>query len=123
MGTTEEVGPGFTTDQNRLNVMFSRQKSGLIVFGDIYVVGRPEPARGPAGGRGAMGARGGGRGGGRGGRGGGRGGGSIVVQTGGVTKVVKEGMLHRVLRGWQSSGRVITLPPRPQTRGGPSSRQ
>lgn len=117
MGTTEEVGPGFTTNQNRLNVMFSRQKSGLLVFGDVYVVGRPEPARGPAG---AMG-RGGGRGGrgGRGGGGGGRGGGRMIVQSGGATHEVKEGMLHRVLRGWQSSGRVITLPPRPQTRGGP----
>ncbi|EHK26790.1 uncharacterized protein TRIVIDRAFT_130542, partial [Trichoderma virens Gv29-8] len=40
MGTTEEVGPGFTTDQHRLNVMLSRQKSGLLVFGDINVVGR-----------------------------------------------------------------------------------
>ncbi|KAL6825432.1 hypothetical protein J3E69DRAFT_380632 [Trichoderma sp. SZMC 28015] len=38
MGTTEEVGPGFTTDQNRLNVMFSRQKSGLLVFGDMYPI-------------------------------------------------------------------------------------
>ncbi|PTB50964.1 hypothetical protein M431DRAFT_68176, partial [Trichoderma harzianum CBS 226.95] len=40
MGTTEEVGPGFTTDQNRLNVMFSRQKSSLLVFGYMYVMGR-----------------------------------------------------------------------------------
>ncbi|KAK0756463.1 hypothetical protein N5P37_010935 [Trichoderma harzianum] len=42
MGTTEEVGPGFTTDQNRLNVMFSRQKSSLLVFGYMYVMGRPD---------------------------------------------------------------------------------
>ncbi|KAF3070222.1 hypothetical protein CFAM422_006694 [Trichoderma lentiforme] len=38
MGTTEEVGPGFTTDENRLNVMFSRQKSSLLVFGDIALL-------------------------------------------------------------------------------------
>ncbi|KAL6699416.1 AAA domain-containing protein [Trichoderma pleuroticola] len=29
MGTTEEVGPGFTTDQHRLNVMLSRLGSGI----------------------------------------------------------------------------------------------
>jgi superfamily I DNA and/or RNA helicase len=39
LGTTKEVGPGFTIDKNRLNVMFSRQKSGLLVFGDIDVLG------------------------------------------------------------------------------------
>ncbi|PKK44321.1 hypothetical protein CI102_12918, partial [Trichoderma harzianum] len=34
-GTTEVVGPGFTTDEHRFNVMLSRQKSGLLIFGDI----------------------------------------------------------------------------------------
>jgi hypothetical protein len=34
MGTTEASGPGFTADKYRLNVMFSRQKNGLVVFGD-----------------------------------------------------------------------------------------
>ena len=34
MGTTVKSGPGFTRDKHRLNVMFSRQKSGLVVFGD-----------------------------------------------------------------------------------------
>lgn len=37
MGTTEQKGPGFTTDERRLNVMLSRQKNGLIIFGDINV--------------------------------------------------------------------------------------
>ncbi|KAH8122378.1 P-loop containing nucleoside triphosphate hydrolase protein [Trichoderma asperelloides] len=39
MGTTQTVGPGFTTDKRRLNVMFSRQRSGLLIFGDINVLG------------------------------------------------------------------------------------
>lgn len=37
-GTTKESGPGYTTDKGRLNVIFSRQKSGLLVFGDINVL-------------------------------------------------------------------------------------
>ena len=40
MGTTAAVGPGFTRDENRLNVMFSRQQNGLVIFGDITVGGR-----------------------------------------------------------------------------------
>ncbi|PON27772.1 hypothetical protein TGAM01_v203539 [Trichoderma gamsii] len=39
MGTTEAVGPGFTTDEHRLNVLLSRQKSGLLILGDINVLG------------------------------------------------------------------------------------
>lgn len=35
MGTTESSGPGFTDDKNRLDVAYSRQKSGLVVFGDL----------------------------------------------------------------------------------------
>ncbi|KAM0264320.1 hypothetical protein ACHAQJ_000810 [Trichoderma viride] len=35
LGTTKTSGPGFTNKVNRLNVMLSRQKSGLIVVGDI----------------------------------------------------------------------------------------
>ncbi|KAL6798046.1 P-loop containing nucleoside triphosphate hydrolase protein [Trichoderma sp. SZMC 28012] len=38
-GTTSAVGPGFTVDEHRLNVMLSRQKSGLLIFGDINVMG------------------------------------------------------------------------------------
>ncbi|EHK51133.1 hypothetical protein TRIATDRAFT_772, partial [Trichoderma atroviride IMI 206040] len=39
IGTTQRVGPGFTTDKHRLNVMLSRQRSGLVIFGDINVLG------------------------------------------------------------------------------------
>ncbi|KAM0436628.1 hypothetical protein ACHAPT_002336 [Fusarium lateritium] len=39
MGTTEWSGPGFTGDKQRLNVMFSRQKNGLLVIGDINAAG------------------------------------------------------------------------------------
>ncbi|KAJ4199794.1 hypothetical protein NW759_016004 [Fusarium solani] len=39
MGTTGKSGPGFTADEQRLNVMFSRQKNGLLVVGDIDAAG------------------------------------------------------------------------------------
>lgn len=35
MGTNVEFGALFTCEQHRLNVMYSRQKSGLVVFGDL----------------------------------------------------------------------------------------
>ncbi|PKK42305.1 hypothetical protein CI102_12899 [Trichoderma harzianum] len=95
MGTTREVGPGFTTDRNRLNVMLSRQKSGLIVFGDINVVDLRAAAKTMASGR-------------------------RVVKPTAFTHAVKEGMLHNVLRGWQASGRVVTLPRRSAAKAGPS---
>ncbi|KAH8667820.1 AAA domain-containing protein [Ilyonectria robusta] len=37
-GTTTQYGPGFTTDERRLNVILSRHKSALVIFGDIHVV-------------------------------------------------------------------------------------
>ncbi|KAF4969787.1 hypothetical protein FSARC_3064 [Fusarium sarcochroum] len=37
-GTTEAVGPGFTADERRLNVMLSRHKNALLIFGDIKTV-------------------------------------------------------------------------------------
>ncbi|OPB40625.1 hypothetical protein A0O28_0007050 [Trichoderma guizhouense] len=46
LGTTEAVGPGFTTDEHRFNVMLSRQKSGLLIFGDINVLGSGAPGEG-----------------------------------------------------------------------------
>ncbi|CAH0026931.1 unnamed protein product [Clonostachys rhizophaga] len=38
MSTTEARGSGFTANRNRLNVLLSRHKSGLVIFGDINVV-------------------------------------------------------------------------------------
>ncbi|KAM0285762.1 hypothetical protein ACHAQH_001223, partial [Verticillium albo-atrum] len=35
-------GPGFTTDEQRLNVMLTRQHCGLVIVGDIHVTGRVE---------------------------------------------------------------------------------
>ncbi|KAK3327407.1 putative DNA helicase [Cercophora scortea] len=41
MGTSSrgsKTGPGFTTDERRLNVLLSCQRSGLLIFGEINVV-------------------------------------------------------------------------------------
>ena len=39
MGTNAVRGPGFTRDPHRLNVMATRQRCGLVIFGDAAVVG------------------------------------------------------------------------------------
>lgn len=44
-GTTKAVGPGFTADDRRLNVMMSRHKSALVVFGDLRVAGPLEKTK------------------------------------------------------------------------------
>lgn len=38
-GTTRQSGPGFTSQKNRLNVMLTRQKSMLLMVGDMDVTG------------------------------------------------------------------------------------
>lgn len=38
-GTSRETGPGFTSDENRLNVMITRQQSALLMVGDMGVTG------------------------------------------------------------------------------------
>ncbi len=40
MATTRRSGPGFTTDENRLAVLTTRQRSGLLILGDIDVTGK-----------------------------------------------------------------------------------
>ncbi|KAM0255907.1 hypothetical protein ACHAQJ_005308 [Trichoderma viride] len=88
LGTTKEVGPGFTVDKNRLNVMLSRQKSGLLIFGDINVVQQPKTAAA---------------------RGRGQGKERITFTLGDTTHFVKPGMLHNVLQGWSEAGRVVEM--------------
>ncbi|KAL6407073.1 uncharacterized protein AUP68_09899 [Ilyonectria robusta] len=43
--TTKAVGPGFTADDRQLNVMLSRHKSALVVFGDLHVAGPLEKTK------------------------------------------------------------------------------
>jgi hypothetical protein len=38
-GTNRWSGPGFTSDENRLNVMITRQRSALLLVGDMEVTG------------------------------------------------------------------------------------
>jgi hypothetical protein len=40
LGTTQRSGPGFTADEHRLNVMITRQRCGLVIFGELSVVGK-----------------------------------------------------------------------------------
>lgn len=114
MGTTQEVGPGFTTDEHRLNVMLSRQKSGLIIFGDIDVlgpmVGTPQRGRAGRGGRGGPGARGArGARGGPGGRVGGQGRAAVRVTADGEQHFGRKGMLWNVMQHMALQGRVVEL--------------
>ncbi len=40
LGTTQKTGPGFTSDANRLNVMITRQRCGLVIFGELSAIGK-----------------------------------------------------------------------------------
>ncbi len=40
LGTTQKSGPGFTANDHRLNVMITRQRCGLLIFGELSVVGK-----------------------------------------------------------------------------------
>ncbi|KAH8667823.1 hypothetical protein BGZ61DRAFT_483737 [Ilyonectria robusta] len=44
-GTIKAVGPGFTADNCRLNVIISCYKSALVVFGDLYIAGPLEKTK------------------------------------------------------------------------------
>jgi hypothetical protein len=96
MGTTQAVGPGFTTDEHRLNVMLSRQKSGLLIFGDINVLGAVEDS----------------------GKGKGKGKATVRVTAQGDKQYVQLGMLFNVLRTLHGQGRVVNLPIRAKERDG-----
>jgi hypothetical protein len=39
LGTKEKISAGFVSNENRLNVMLTRQKSGLLIIGDKLVTG------------------------------------------------------------------------------------
>ncbi|KAL7943377.1 AAA domain-containing protein [Trichoderma barbatum] len=41
MTATQETGAGYTSDAHLLNVMLSRHTSGLVIFGDSDVLGKP----------------------------------------------------------------------------------
>ncbi|KAM0249669.1 hypothetical protein ACHAQJ_008966 [Trichoderma viride] len=69
-------------------MMLSRQKSGLLIFGDIEVLGPME------------------------GRGRDKGGATVMVGEDGRQQFVRKGMLFSVLRNLHSQGRVVTLPAR-----------
>ncbi|PON27775.1 hypothetical protein TGAM01_v203542 [Trichoderma gamsii] len=86
MGTTQTVGPGFTTDKRRLNVMLSRQRSGLLIFGDINVLG---PMKDMGKGKGKS---------------------LVRVNEDGNKQFMRKGMLYHVLRKLHDQGRVVTLP-------------
>jgi hypothetical protein len=96
MGTTMAIGPGFTTDEQRLNVMLSRQVSGLLVFGDINVVGKiGEKEKGKGKGKGGDKAKGVTKF-------------QVVTDTGEIAWA-NGSMLRNVLTEMLSIGRVISL--------------
>ncbi|KAK7428202.1 hypothetical protein QQZ08_005268 [Neonectria magnoliae] len=94
MGTTQAVGPGFTTDVNRLNVMLSRQKSGLVIFGDIDVLAGRGKGKDKGKGKGKAKAKG-----------------KAVQVLGndGQTHFLTAVMLQRVYQGFSEKGRMITI--------------
>ncbi|KAG7118005.1 DNA polymerase alpha-associated DNA helicase A like protein [Verticillium longisporum] len=49
MGTSKSTGPLFTSNENRLNVMFTRQRCGLVVVGELDAVATPISSRTPTG--------------------------------------------------------------------------
>ncbi|KAL6794263.1 P-loop containing nucleoside triphosphate hydrolase protein [Trichoderma sp. SZMC 28012] len=88
LGTTQAVGPGFTTDEQRLNVMLSRHKSGLLIFGDIKVLGEvTQEAPGKGKGKGK----------------------AIVTGARGGKSFVGRGMLGNILDDLSARRRVVTL--------------
>jgi len=48
MGTSAKSGPGFTCDPQRLNVMLTRHRCGLVIVGDINVCGKVDAPGGGA---------------------------------------------------------------------------
>ncbi|CAG9982749.1 unnamed protein product [Clonostachys byssicola] len=101
LATTENSGPGFMTNENRLNVLLSRQKSGLVIVGDINIMGKvfgggdgkgKGKARAKGKGKGMMDAD------------------KCTVKTGGAVSFVKSAFLAKVCQEMVTSGRVAEAP-------------
>lgn len=99
-GTTKAVGPGFTSDRQRLNVMLSRQRSGLVIVGDVNVTGDIEGGKAPADAKGK-------------GKGKGKKGGNTlkvrVLGADGEWTMTRVTMLHNVAQRLFDAGRVVRV--------------
>lgn len=93
LGTTERVGPGFTSSENHLNVMLSRQRCGLAIFGDINVTGAVDGKGKATTDR------------------------IRVTGSNGETCFARAKMLRSILVNLYQSGRVITVPAKPAKNG------
>ncbi|KAM0257022.1 hypothetical protein ACHAQJ_004617 [Trichoderma viride] len=102
MGTAyPKPGPGFTSQEQRLNVLLTRQRCGLVVVGDINVTGQLVGDDGNSKGKGK-------------GKGKGRGKKNdktfLVEGPNGEVYFTKATTLRRVHEALHSAGRIITIP-------------
>lgn len=91
LGTTKASGPGFTTDDGRLNVALSRQRSGLVIVGDLNTTQAVDRAKMAAKNKGCckVGKR------------------FRVVSTAGEVHWVKATILDNIYTWFMGSGRVV----------------
>ena len=112
MGTAyRKPGPGFTSDEQHLNVMLTRQRCGLVIVGDINVAGPFEDE---------------GEGKGKGGKGKNKGKGKaqerfLVEGADGQIYWTKATMLRNIYTHLYKSGRVVRMPVEPKEAAGPSA--
>lgn len=88
LGTTRKRGPGFTTDDSRLNVALSRQRSVLVIVGDLDTTGAVTGSK-RKGKKPEKGER------------------YQVISEHGEAHWVKPGMLHDVVKWFVGSVRVV----------------
>lgn len=96
-GTTVRVGPGFTLDEQRLNVMLSRQRCGLLLVGDVNVAGSMTKEKGAKKGKNK-----------------GRNDTVKIIGEEGKVAYVAGGMLYSVHKALWESGRVATVSVEPK---------